>query len=265
MKTHELKIWPVFFQAVIDGTKTFEVRNNNKHFKIGDILNLREYDFDAKNYTGRECEKKIVYILDDNSFQSKNMVVLGLYSQQFLDKDKVNKAITHIFDNTKRIHKESKVIDWVKVAIHKSAEYLCHADKLSLLKEEKAIPKCPRCEAGEQNIFTRTNDFWSTVQGFFRKDITIYNYKIIGYFPYHMAKILNPYYTISRDLIEDFEEILITYHIDDNKAVYICEDCTQGSIIKHFAVMFKDDNVFLGNWEDVVQYDGKPLKITSKQ
>lgn len=39
-------------------------------------------------------------------------------------KEKIIESLTYIFENTKRIHGNSEAIDWIKVAIHKSAEYL---------------------------------------------------------------------------------------------------------------------------------------------
>ena len=42
--THELKIWPQYFCRVKDGTKTFEVRKNDRGFQPGDTVVLREYD-----------------------------------------------------------------------------------------------------------------------------------------------------------------------------------------------------------------------------
>lgn len=41
---HELKIWPQYFSRVIDGSKTFEVRKNDRGFQPGDEVVLREYD-----------------------------------------------------------------------------------------------------------------------------------------------------------------------------------------------------------------------------
>ena len=38
---HELKIYPKYFEDVISGKKTFEVRKNDRKFNIGDILILR--------------------------------------------------------------------------------------------------------------------------------------------------------------------------------------------------------------------------------
>lgn len=41
---HELKIWPQYYCRVADGSKTFEVRRNDRGFQPGDIVVLKEYD-----------------------------------------------------------------------------------------------------------------------------------------------------------------------------------------------------------------------------
>jgi len=41
-----------------------------------------------------------------------------------LTKEQIIESMTYIFENTKRIHGNSEAIDWIKVAIHKSAEYI---------------------------------------------------------------------------------------------------------------------------------------------
>lgn len=43
---HDLKIWPQFYRRVADGTKTFEVRVNDRGFQLGDTVVLREWDPD---------------------------------------------------------------------------------------------------------------------------------------------------------------------------------------------------------------------------
>lgn len=48
---HELKIWPQYYKRVSDGTKTFEVRNNDRDFQMGDSVTLREYDPEPMNGT----------------------------------------------------------------------------------------------------------------------------------------------------------------------------------------------------------------------
>lgn len=60
---HELKVWPEFFDALADGRKQFEMRKDDRGFKPGDTLRLREYSPGPDEYTGREVTKKITYML----------------------------------------------------------------------------------------------------------------------------------------------------------------------------------------------------------
>ena len=53
MTIHTLKCDPVWFQRSLDGTKTFEVRRNDRGFQRGDQVRLREYTIFG--YTGREA------------------------------------------------------------------------------------------------------------------------------------------------------------------------------------------------------------------
>lgn len=64
MNTHELKSWPEFFAPVYDNVKRFELRKNDRKFKVGDTLHLKEFDDRAGKYTGRSCIRRIVYLLD---------------------------------------------------------------------------------------------------------------------------------------------------------------------------------------------------------
>lgn len=65
MVTHELKIYPVYFESAIKGLKPFEIRNNDRHFQVGDKIILREWD--NIKFSGREIYGVITYILP-NSF-----------------------------------------------------------------------------------------------------------------------------------------------------------------------------------------------------
>jgi len=62
---HDLKILPEFYQAVINGTKTFELRKDDRGFAVGDILLLREWEHE---YTGRQTQKVVKYILKNCIF-----------------------------------------------------------------------------------------------------------------------------------------------------------------------------------------------------
>lgn len=65
---HELKIWPHFFKAVLDGSKKFEIRKNDRNFKIGDKIILKEWDPKIEDYTGRSLSKWISFIVSDGNF-----------------------------------------------------------------------------------------------------------------------------------------------------------------------------------------------------
>ena len=75
-KTHDVKILPEYFDAVEGGTKTFEIRFNDRDYKVGDLLCLREYHGGA--YTGRSITREICYIIDDPEYCKEGYVVLGL-------------------------------------------------------------------------------------------------------------------------------------------------------------------------------------------
>ena len=62
MKTIEKKIWPEYFEKILEGKKTFELRLNDFKINEGDILLLKEWDPNTKEYTSREIEKKVGYV-----------------------------------------------------------------------------------------------------------------------------------------------------------------------------------------------------------
>ncbi len=62
MQTITKKIYPEYFQQILDNKKTFEVRLNDFDIEEGDNLLLREWDPETKDYTGRELTKKVGYI-----------------------------------------------------------------------------------------------------------------------------------------------------------------------------------------------------------
>ncbi|WP_273857055.1 DUF3850 domain-containing protein [Photobacterium sp. GSS17] len=46
MKLHDLKIKTEYLKAILDGDKTFEIRKNDRDFKVGDRVRLN----DGKRY-----------------------------------------------------------------------------------------------------------------------------------------------------------------------------------------------------------------------
>lgn len=53
--THRLKVQPPYFDALMDGSKTFEVRKNDRAFQRGDVLQLAEWHPHRSGYT--DCWK----------------------------------------------------------------------------------------------------------------------------------------------------------------------------------------------------------------
>lgn len=59
----EKKVLPIYFQRIIDGVKKYELRLADWECHEGDISILKEWDPEAREYTGRQVEKKISYVL----------------------------------------------------------------------------------------------------------------------------------------------------------------------------------------------------------
>ncbi len=75
-REHELKCWPKFYEFIADGSKTFEIRENDRGFQVGDILYLREWNPVMEAYTGRDCRREVSYTTD--YAQGKGYIVMGL-------------------------------------------------------------------------------------------------------------------------------------------------------------------------------------------
>lgn len=77
---HELKTLPEYFNAIRNGLKNFEVRKNDRDFKVGDFLVLKEWD--GEHYTGREQIRKVKYILDNPDYVKEGYVIMsfGIFS-----------------------------------------------------------------------------------------------------------------------------------------------------------------------------------------
>lgn len=82
VSNHQLKTWPQFFEDIMHGLKTFEVRRNDRGFKVGDILELVEYDPGISRtgrYTGRKIIRRVNYILEGGDFGlAEGFIVMGI-------------------------------------------------------------------------------------------------------------------------------------------------------------------------------------------
>ena len=74
MNIHELKILPQYFNEVREKKKTFELRKDDRDYKVGDILILKEWnpdeiygtvDEEETHYSGKKVVRQITSILRD--------------------------------------------------------------------------------------------------------------------------------------------------------------------------------------------------------
>ena len=88
-QVHDLKTWPRHFQAIWDGRKSFEMRRNDRGYKVGDTLILREwepslmYGVDGGGeYKGRYVTAIVTYLLDQDEeqpeFIADNWVIMAI-------------------------------------------------------------------------------------------------------------------------------------------------------------------------------------------
>ena len=93
MVEHKLKIKSEYFSAVINKTKTAEIRyNNDRNYQVGDILILNEID-SLGNFTGNKCSVIVTHVLDDNQYLQTGYVMLSF---RMLNSDYLNKNIEKI-------------------------------------------------------------------------------------------------------------------------------------------------------------------------
>lgn len=60
------------------GTKEFEIRVNDRNFKVGDALCLREWLPDEQKYTDRHVFKRVTYMIQGEFGLPENLCVMQL-------------------------------------------------------------------------------------------------------------------------------------------------------------------------------------------
>ncbi len=98
MQTHYLKTVQPYFSEVEKGTKTFEMRINDRKFQVGDEVYLQEYDLDANSYSGKEVRATITYVLNEFrllyseacvfSFKVTQIIIKNVKSEQHGSNDR---------------------------------------------------------------------------------------------------------------------------------------------------------------------------------
>ncbi|WP_425962671.1 DUF3850 domain-containing protein [Rhizobium nepotum] len=68
MTTHTLKSWPQFFNPILAGTRTSDMRlKTDRDFAIGDHMVLEEFDPFGGGYTGRKATVEITHIISNET------------------------------------------------------------------------------------------------------------------------------------------------------------------------------------------------------
>lgn len=89
---HDLKLNAKWFPDVLSGAKPFEVRGDDRGYRVGDVLVLREFTGYSgewvdglyrmePHYTGRACRRAVTFILRHEDFPegiAPGYFVLGL-------------------------------------------------------------------------------------------------------------------------------------------------------------------------------------------
>lgn len=72
----ELKVDPRYFEESWSDRKLFEIRKNDRDYRLEDDIVLREFDEPSNLYTGREINGRISYITDFE--QKEGWIVFSL-------------------------------------------------------------------------------------------------------------------------------------------------------------------------------------------
>lgn len=99
LTVHTLKLKDIYFQAVVEGKKTFELRYNDRNYQTGDIIALCDIN-EKGHYLGCVVVKQISYVLADYEGLKDNWVILGLNAFDTNDKslmDEINNQIQQKF------------------------------------------------------------------------------------------------------------------------------------------------------------------------
>lgn len=63
---HHIKCWPEYFESIENGIKTFELRKDDRNYKIGDTLVIRDFDPDTATYSGKFLIRIVNYKMSDS-------------------------------------------------------------------------------------------------------------------------------------------------------------------------------------------------------
>lgn len=78
MAVHRLKTWQPYFQDLRSGKKTFELRKNDRNFRVDDVLVCEEWDQNKEEYTSRKLYFRVPYVIVPPSWGALNEGYIGM-------------------------------------------------------------------------------------------------------------------------------------------------------------------------------------------
>jgi hypothetical protein len=84
MRVHALKSWPAYFDAVANGRKMFEIRKNDRDYKVGDVLMLRKFDPTTGLYLPPRIVVVVTYVTETGCpFVPDGFVAMGIRDAEY--------------------------------------------------------------------------------------------------------------------------------------------------------------------------------------
>lgn len=145
MKIHDLKIKYEYFIDVLLGIKTFELRKNDRNFKVGDLIAFKIVDNpeNAKNLKYVNRFYRIIYILKD-------------VQEYGLDKDY---CILGIQKSSSNKRPKKQYCRYCAYCTYGDAVYCEMKDKVMNIEAAKRLNKCPYFAFNERDVFNLNHKY----------------------------------------------------------------------------------------------------------
>ena len=78
IRIHKIKIELQYFEKSAAGLKPWELRLNDRDYKVGDILILREWDPKKKEFTGRILTRQITEMFKGLPYLPEDVVIMTI-------------------------------------------------------------------------------------------------------------------------------------------------------------------------------------------
>jgi len=79
MNIHHLKIEEKYLNAIKNGSKTFEIRYNDRDYQVGDILVFEDPKEESEKYA-----VIVTFMIDDERFCKENFVTMAIKPIEFV-------------------------------------------------------------------------------------------------------------------------------------------------------------------------------------